>query len=523
MMTGKPFFSVLVAAHNAAGFIRTCLDSIRMQTFQDYELIIVCDKCEDNTAEICREYSPNVIETENGLCGLSRNVGLDCARGEYVLYADDDDWFLKDSAFQLIADALKASQPDILLFGFHWKGKGDCLQDANWRTWSVWNKCWRREFIGPVRFDDFEYGEDVAYAKKMFGSSPKLAYLNEVLYYYNFRRENSQTWKYEHGLLQYKSRSKKKPVLFVTGLGKDLNRAENMKALFDAYQGEKHFISAHDPKYGDVLGSGHFGLQVIDVFPTIRGPKTIMVWHAIQGGKYIGLDQKGTYYRKELADLMDYIVVAGRGGVEMFHQCTGVPKDRILNLGMPRTDRYFAERKEKKNPMLEQYKRVYLFVPTFRGQIDTPMPRIDFEKIDSLLADNEIFLVKPHPYGRPFDITWLKHVFQVDRMEPSVNYLYDADVVITDYSSIIFDGWLMGKPAVLFEKQAGYVRNRGMYLKYPDEYCPRFATKEEGMIILAREARHMMKTEQDCLDYVADMCDGHSCERICKLIEEVRT
>ena len=310
-----------------------------------------------------------------------------------------------------------------------------------------------------------------------------------------------------------------KPVLFVTGLGKDLNRAENMRALYDAYQGEKHFMSTHNPEYGNVLGSGYFGLQVIDVFPTVRGPKTIMVWHAIMGGKYIGLDQRGTYYRPDMADLMDYIVVPGRGGIDMFHQCTGVPKDRILNLGMPRTDRYFRERPERKKEFKE--KRVYFFVPTFRGMNDTRMPEIDWRKIDDLLTDDEIFLVKPHPYGKPFDIMWTKHVFQANKMEPSVNYLNDADVVITDYSSIIFDGWLMGKPAVLFEKEQGYVQNRGMYLKYPDQYSPRYATKEEGMIILAREARHMMKTEQDCLDYVADMCDGHSCERICKLIEEV--
>ena len=107
------------------------------------------------------------------------------------------------------------------------------------------------------------------------------------------------------------------------------------------------------------------------------------------------------------------------------------------------------------------------------------------------------------------------------KMEPTVRYLYDADVVITDYSSIMFDAYLLGKPVVLFEKQTGYVKNRGMYLDYPEEYCSRYATNERDLIQLARFAHDLRKTERDCLNYVADMCDGHSCERICELIREV--
>ena len=51
----EPFFSVVVPAHNAAGFIGKCLDSVRQQTWTQYELIVVCDACTDNTAQICLE------------------------------------------------------------------------------------------------------------------------------------------------------------------------------------------------------------------------------------------------------------------------------------------------------------------------------------------------------------------------------------------------------------------------------------------------------------------------------------
>ena len=116
-----------------------------------------------------------------------------------------------------------------------------------------------------------------------------------------------------------------KPVLFVTGLGREIDRAENMKCLFDAYHGEKKFISMKDMNYNNELHSGKYGLVVVDIFPTEHPVKTVMMWHCIQGGKYIGLDEKNTYYRESYARFMDYIIAAGHGGIDMFNICSSLP------------------------------------------------------------------------------------------------------------------------------------------------------------------------------------------------------
>ena len=129
-------------------------------------------------------------------------------------------------------------------------------------------------------------------------------------------------------------------------------------------------------------------------------------------------------------------------------------------------------------------------------------------------------VVKSHPYGNDFCIN-AEHIVVADKMQPSVNFLYDADVVITDYSSIMFDSYLLDKPVVLFEKDKGYLETRGMYMKYPDEYCSRYAQTEDELIRLMKSAKRLQKTDKACRDFVADACDGHSCERICKLIEEM--
>ena len=190
----EPFFSVIVPAHNAVGFMRRGLDSIRRQSFTDYELIVVCDKCVDDTYSIAKEYADKVLVTDYGLCGLARNAGMDIADGKYILFMDDDDYWMAGNAFEQIHDLAADAKPDILFFDFYWNHRGIFRQRPQY-CWAVWSKAWRREFVGCLRFDDFEYGEDVAFMKAMMAKDPKRAYLDSVIYFYDYMRWNSQSWK----------------------------------------------------------------------------------------------------------------------------------------------------------------------------------------------------------------------------------------------------------------------------------------------------------------------------------------
>ena len=316
-----------------------------------------------------------------------------------------------------------------------------------------------------------------------------------------------------------------KPVLFVTGLGRDVSRAENLMALYNAYQGDKTICHICNREYIQEAKKGKYGLIVIDIFPTEHFAPTIMLWHAIQGGKCIGLDEKGTYYRKDMADNIDAIIAAGSGlGREMWQRCTEVPLDRILDYGMPRTDRYIGKRKGDGHTALAD-KIAYLYVPTFRAWGEPDLPQIDWDWLDEHLTDDELFVVKPHPQCHTITFhDHYKHIVETDRMQPTVNYLYDADVIITDYSSVIFDGYLLKKPAVLFEKNLGYVAKRGMYLDYPYKYCS-YYSRDEWQLLNNIRAAYDLGTgvaEKNVIKNIADACDGHSCERICELIEEMK-
>lgn len=185
-----PKFSIILPVHNAADFMRKALDSIQAQTFKDYELIVICDACTDNSAEIAREYTDQVLEVNYGCSGPPRTEGLDVATGEYVLFMDDDDWWLHEFVLEQIDGALE--DYDLLCFAFIWKGRGytSPWRQHGWFWPAVWNKCWRREAIGDTRFPS-DYPDDLLFHNKMMEKFLTIKRWEMPMYYYNYWREGS--------------------------------------------------------------------------------------------------------------------------------------------------------------------------------------------------------------------------------------------------------------------------------------------------------------------------------------------
>lgn len=188
-------FSIIIPAYNAAGHIRRALDSIKAQTYTDYELIVVCDSCTDDTADIAASYGARVINVNYHRDGLTRNAGIDAARGEWLLFMDDDDWWLHEFVLQQLANVVGTHCEDILRFSFIWRGQGY----AKCGEWiAVWNKAWRRDFIGDTRFSDVKWWSDVDFNREMMDKHPLIADWDMPLYYYNYMRKGSISWMNEH-------------------------------------------------------------------------------------------------------------------------------------------------------------------------------------------------------------------------------------------------------------------------------------------------------------------------------------
>ncbi len=96
-----PTFSVVIPAYNASKFIKNALDSVRTQTFSDYEIIVVNDGSIDDTLKVIKDYfskfpilKHKIINQQNKGIGAARNAGIKVAEGEYIAFLDADDrWF----------------------------------------------------------------------------------------------------------------------------------------------------------------------------------------------------------------------------------------------------------------------------------------------------------------------------------------------------------------------------------------------------------------------------------------------
>ena len=117
-------FSVIVPAHNSEQYFRKGLESIAFQQFKNYELIVVCDRCTDATEDLAGMYGAKTVSVDFGRDGLSRDKGLEMAQGDFILFLDDDDWFIHDYCFQMLADKIKSCpDADVIAFGYLCKGR----------------------------------------------------------------------------------------------------------------------------------------------------------------------------------------------------------------------------------------------------------------------------------------------------------------------------------------------------------------------------------------------------------------
>ena len=310
---------------------------------------------------------------------------------------------------------------------------------------------------------------------------------------------------------------------------RNLYRCENITAVWDAYKGSKIFKRGG---YVDLIkqDSDRYDIVITDEFVRNKDPhqKIIMIAHGLTGGKLYGIDQPQGQFTPECCKLVDYYITSSEYGRKFAASAAGIPIDQCLPLGMPRTDKYINKHKGDGNTILSRYKRSYLYLPTFRTRYNQPSPKIDYEYLNSLLEEDEVFVVKRHIIRKNKMLPkTLTNICEVANNDPTYPYLFDCDVVITDFSSAVFDAYLLDKPSVLVaDENDDYLTSRGMYMRYPYEYSSRAISvegNEDKFVELLRDAAHygMTDVEYECREKTASACDGHSTERVIELVKSL--
>jgi CDP-ribitol ribitolphosphotransferase len=219
------------------------------------------------------------------------------------------------------------------------------------------------------------------------------------------------------------------------------------------------------------------------------GTTIIQTWHACGAFKKVGysLLDKSFGADEELTQRVrihtnyDVCLVASEAAAPYYAEAFGQPLERFeWRLGIPRTDVFFGEERlartreaVRRRYGLTEGRRVILYAPTFRG--DTIMSAhatddLDIAHLHSVLGEDHLLLVRLHPFIRSRTTIGPDLAgFAIDVSDyPDINELMlVSDVLVTDYSSAIFEFSLLEKPMVFFAPDyEAYERERGFYFDY---------------------------------------------------------
>lgn len=208
--------SIIIPVYNSEKTISRCLDSILSQSYLDWEAICIDDGSTDNSGIICDEYSSKdsrikVFHQNNQGVSAARNVGLRTSIGEYVTFADSDDW-LESCAFQEYFDAFAKYDADIIRTGYIRDNnngiKEVCIADESslyTNTWELyratikykyysflWNSCVRRTCLTGTYFnEEINYLEDHTFLYQCYLNSRSVALINKITYHYSICNDES--------------------------------------------------------------------------------------------------------------------------------------------------------------------------------------------------------------------------------------------------------------------------------------------------------------------------------------------
>lgn len=209
--------SVIVAIYNIENYLNKCLESLRLQTFLDYEVLCVNDGSKDNSKKIIEEYCKKderfiLIDKENGGLSDARNEGMKHAKGEYVMFVDGDD-FVEPNFIEEAYNHINYYGLDIVVFDYNQyyladnkkelihlpfeEGKTYSLKENKDLLCKIGNSAWNKIYrLSLFKDNNIEYPK--GYIQEDLGTTPKLllmakriGFINKPLYNYLIDRPNN--------------------------------------------------------------------------------------------------------------------------------------------------------------------------------------------------------------------------------------------------------------------------------------------------------------------------------------------
>lgn len=266
---------------------------------------------------------------------------------------------------------------------------------------------------------------------------------------------------------------------------------------------------------------------------TSAGTEVIQLWHAAGAFKKFGFssigyaDSNTESFERGAHKNYTKVVVSSSEIVPFYADAFDVPENDVVPLGVPRTDRFFNEDYKAfiKASFLGKYphlkgKKIITYAPTFRGgpgERQNFVMNLNIRRLAEELGDEYALILKMHPsvtrgVGVPFDLQ--EFAFNMSR-EDINDVLINTDILITDYSSVVFDFSIMEKPVLFYAYDLeNYLGERNFYYDY-EAFVPGPIVRTNDEIISAIETNEFdLDKVRAFKERFFDDLDGKAAERI---------
>ena len=348
-------------------------------------------------------------------------------------------------------------------------------------------------------------------------------------------------------------------VLFISDVREKLGG--NLACVWD-YLGDKQYLKTSYLKGDrrDVISIKRFNSMIYD-FATAKyilledyfrytsyvrpkkGQQICQLWHACGAYKKFGYSRaNGNENIKIHKGYKKYekVITSAESIRVNYAEAFGVPIKKVQATGIPRTDIFFNESisKDIRDNIYQKYpifknKKVILFAPTYRGlraeDATYDFDKLDYEKIYNKLHGEYVFVFKWHPalYNNmkknnvfsKFIKAYPEFYIDVSGEREINDLLLVADVLITDYSSVIFEYVLLDKPIIYFTYDLDkYKNSRGLYYDFEEYIYGEKVSSSDKLIDAIRKGDLKKELREKFVDKFMSACDGKSTERVCRWI-----
>lgn len=314
------------------------------------------------------------------------------------------------------------------------------------------------------------------------------------------------------------------------------NRSDLKFILISDKEVNKNYLNIKIIKYKSLEMLYHLSTSKYCFFTSTIGDRLykrekqiyVNLWHAAGAFKKFAYDAELKNLKgKKVNNSIDLVTVSSASVQNIYSNALNVEKNKVKNLGIPRADIFFKEEEKekiKKNfyknyPKLEN-KKIILYTPTYR---DSEKNKFNL-KLDINLMKKElenkgyILLLKLHPAIKGKDIQVdNKFSYNFSDYSNTADLLIISDILISDYSSIIFEFSIMKKPILFYTYDVEeYIRDRGFYYNYYDFIPNKISYTTEEIIKAIINQEWDLERIEKFAKYFFNPFDGNSTERILK-------